>query len=166
MGRRIVLFLSVCTFLLSCSNQNTTALSPSEYVPITGSYSEEGLSGTVLLYDSKALILTLDGAIQRSLLANRGLIAAEDQVDSTRLSLVAAKSQFELKFRPSANVGFGKHSTSGSNKEYGTGLTIDKRFETGTSVSVTPRLDRVSGSYQSGVDVSLSQPLLLGTDRE
>ena len=166
MGRRIVLFLSVCTFLLSCSNQNTTALSPSEYVPITGSYSEEGLSGTVLLDDSKALILTLDGAIQRSLLANRGLIAAEDQVDSTRLSLVAAKSQFELKFRPSANVGFGKHSTSGSNKEYGTGLTIDKRFETGTSVSVTPRLDRVSGSYQSGVDVSLSQPLLLGTDRE
>ncbi|MDP7008263.1 MAG: TolC family protein [Phycisphaerales bacterium] len=135
-------------------------------MPITGSYSEEGLSGTVLLDDSKALILTLDGAIQRSLIANRGLIAAEDQVDSTRLSLVAAESQFELKFRPNANVGFGKHSSDGTDEQYGAGLTIDKRFETGTSVAVTPRFDKVSSGYQSGVDVSLRQPLLLGTNKE
>ena len=116
--------------------------------------------------DNTLLQLTLDDAIHRSLVANRGLIAAGDQVDSSRLSLVAAESQFELKFRPNATVGFGKHSTSGTNEQYGAGLTIDKRFESGTTAAVTPRLDKVSNGYQSGVDLSLTKPLLLGSDRE
>jgi outer membrane protein TolC len=113
-----------------------------------------------------AIILTLDAAIERSLIANRGLITVAEQVDFSRLSLVAAESQFELKFRPNANVGFGEHSNSGTNEQYGVGLTIDKRFESGTTIAATPRLDKVSGGYMNGVDLSLSQPLLLGNNRE
>ena len=162
---------SVCILLLasiaSCTQKQTTAVvgdnSPLIGTPIPPAQStiEE-----VIASQDQLLVLTLDGAIDRALVANRGLIAAGDQIDSSRLSLVAAESQFELKFRPNANVGFGKHSSNGTNEEYGVGLTIDKRFETGTSVAVTPRLDKVSGGYQSGVDVTLSQPLLLGTNRE
>jgi outer membrane protein len=153
--------------IASCT-QNQLTVVDADNNPLIGSSFQHTqlLTEEVLVVIDEVLVLTLDRAIDRALVANRGLIAAGDQVDSSRLSLVAAESQFELKFRPNANVGFGKHSSNGTNEEYGAGLTIDKRFETGTSVAVTPRLDKVSGGYQSGVDVTLSQPLLLGTDRE
>jgi outer membrane protein len=111
-------------------------------------------------------VLTLETAIDRALVANRGLISVGEQVDSSRLSLVAAESQFELKFKPRANAGFGDHSTNGVEEKYGAGLTIDKRFESGTTLAVTPRVDRVEGGFQQGADVSLTQPLLLGTSSE
>ena len=112
------------------------------------------------------LLLTLEDAIERALVANRGLLTAGERVDVSRLSLVSAESQFELKFKPNANVGFGKHSTNGVEEKYGAGLTMDKRFESGTSLAITPRVDRVDGGFQSGVDVSLRQPLFLGSDTE
>ncbi|MBC8202371.1 MAG: TolC family protein [Planctomycetes bacterium] len=162
---------TVCILLLlvlaSCKQTQTVDMQ-GDTTSLLGSTIERSQSTTedFIVERDEVLILTLDRAIDRALVANRGLIAAGDQVDSSRLSLVAAESQFELKFRPRASVGFGKHSTNGTNEEYGAGLTIDKRFETGTSVAVTPRVDKVSGGYQSGVDVTLSQPLLLGTDQE
>ena len=161
----VTIFLIGC--IASCT-QNQLTVVDADNNPLIGSSFQHTqlLTEEVLVVIDEVLVLTLDRAIDRALVANRGLIAAGDQVDSSRLSLVAAESQFELKFRPNANVGFGKHSSNGTNEEYGAGLTIDKRFETGTSVAVTPRLDKVSGGYQSGVDVTLSQPLLLGTDRE
>ncbi len=161
----VTIFLIGC--IASCT-QNQLTVVDADNNPLIGSSFQHTqlLTEDVLVVIDEVLVLTLDRAIDRALVANRGLIAAGDQVDSSRLSLVAAESQFELKFRPNANVGFGKHSSNGTNEEYGAGLTIDKRFETGTSVAVTPRLDKVSGGYQSGVDVTLSQPLLLGTDRE
>ena len=166
MARTSISFL-LLTAITGCAQNQIPALA-GENKPLIGKTVQLSQSTIedVIAEPNKILVLTLEGAIDRALVANRGLIAAGDQVDSSRLSLVAAESQFELKLRPNANVGFGKHSSNGTNEEYGAGLTIDKRFETGTSVAVTPRLDKVSGGYQSGVDVTLSQPLLLGTDRE
>ena len=161
-------FLSCLLIFLAGCTQESQVVSSSFNEPLVGTLISTGPTHfeNITIVEEQVLVLTLEDAIQRALVANRGLIASEDRVDSSRLSLVAARSQFELKFRPSANVGLGKHSSSGTNEQYGAGLRIDKRFETGTSVSLTPRLDKVSGGYQSGVDVSLSQPLLLGTDRE
>ena len=157
----------ILTLLMSCSqNQSVSVISEDTSLIGTVVQSSQIETEAHVPLQNGVLVLTLEGAIDRALVANRGLIASGDQVDSSRLSLVAAESQFELKFRPNANVGFGKHSTNGTNEEYGAGLTFDKRFETGTSVAVTPRVDKVSGGYQSGVDVTLSQPLLLGTNRE
>ena len=167
MARALTTIVCFSILFAGCAQQYpSTEFSSSE--TLIGKTLPEAIEATQLVVVAKdiSIRLTLDAAIGRALLANRGLIAAGDQVDVSRLSIVIAQSQFELKFRPNATVGFGKHSSSGTNEQYGAGLTIEKRFETGTAISITPRLDHVASGYQSGVDVSLTQPLLLGTDSE
>jgi len=167
MARALTTIVCFSILFAGCAQQHpSTEFSSSE--TLIGKTLPEAIEATQLVVVAKdiSIRLTLDAAIGRALLANRGLIAAGDQVDVSRLSIVIAQSQFELKFRPNATVGFGKHSSSGTNEQYGAGLTIEKRFETGTAISITPRLDHVASGYQSGVDVSLTQPLLLGTDSE
>ena len=167
MARALTTIVCFSILFAGCAQQHpSTEFSSSE--TLIGKTLPEAIEATQLVVVAKdiPIRLTLDAAIGRALLANRGLIAAGDQVDVSRLSIVIAQSQFELKFRPNATVGFGKHSSSGTNEQYGAGLTIEKRFETGTAISITPRLDHVASGYRSGVDVSLTQPLLLGTDSE
>ena len=162
------LFFLIPLLLMSCVSS-----SPFERIS-TPSFSEIEAVGIVPFKDEEAqelqvhitLKLTLEKAIALALRANRGLLSVEEQVDYSRLSLLAAKSKFEIKFKPKANAGFGKHSTDGIERKYGAGLTIDKRFESGSSLAVTPRVDRLDGGFQSGVDVSLRQPLFLGSNSE
>ena len=167
MARALTTIVCFSILFAGCAQQHpSTEFSSSE--TLIGKTLPEAIEATQLVVVAKdiSIRLTLDAAIGRALLANRGLIAAGDQVDVSRLSIVIAQSQFELKLRPNATVGFGKHSSSGTNEQYGAGLTIEKRFEAGTAISLTPRLDQVASGYQSGVDVSITQPLLLGTDSE
>jgi outer membrane protein len=167
MARALTTIVCFSILFAGCAQQHpSTEFSSSE--TLIGKTLPEAIEATQLVVVAKdiPIRLTLDAAIGRALLANRGLIAAGDQVDVSRLSIVIAQSQFELKLRPNATVGFGKHSSSGTNEQYGAGLTIEKRFEAGTAISLTPRLDQVASGYQSGVDVSITQPLLLGTDSE
>lgn len=162
-----LLCTGVISVLSSCSSNSPFDIASSRDVelepPKQNSVEFQEVSVPI---ETDTLVLTLEDAIERSLVANRGLLSAEEKMDVSRLSLVSAESQFELKFKPNANVGFGKHSTNGVEEKYGGGLTMDKRFESGTSLAITPRVDRVDGGFQSGVDVSLRQPLFLGSDKE
>lgn len=110
--------------------------------------------------------LTLEEAINRALEANRSVLDARDNVESSRLSIVAAKSDFELKIFPLAEAGFTDSSDEDIEENVGGGVALEKRFSTGTAVSVEPSMTRNDDLYETRVDTSLSQPLLRGRDRE
>ena len=51
------------------------------------------------------LSLTLDQAISLALSANRSLLASANGLENQELSLVAARSQFDVQIRPRSDVG-------------------------------------------------------------
>lgn len=111
-------------------------------------------------------VLTLEQTINRALDANRGVLGAKDGVESARLSLVSAESEFELKFFPLAEAGFTDGTDEESEERFGAGLSVQKKFSTGTLVTLEPTFQKIGDPYQTRVDSSLSQPLLRGLDRE
>ncbi len=116
-----------------------------------------------------ARALTLEQAINRALMANRGLLNARDRMETAELSLVQAESEFELKFIPRGEAGaVGDFEGATETQErYGAGLEMRQRFATfGTVVSVEPNVQRIGDFYRSGVDTTLTQPLLRGLNRE
>lgn len=110
--------------------------------------------------------LTLETAVNRALQANRGLADAMDQVEGTRLSLVSAESEFELKIFPGAEAGITGAGGEGSDEILGAGISLQKRFARGTDINVSPNMRKIGDTYQTAVDTSLTQPLLRGIDRE
>jgi outer membrane protein len=110
--------------------------------------------------------LTLETAVNRALEANRGVADSIDQVQGTRLSLVSAESEFELKIFPGAEAGITGASGEGSDEILGAGISLQKRFARGTDINVSPNMQKMGDMYQTGVDTSLTQPLLRGIDRE
>ena len=111
-------------------------------------------------------ILELEEAINRALEANRSILDAQDGVESARLSIVSAESEFELKFFPLAEVGFTDGSEEDAEENFGTGVAIQKKFSYGTVATLEPNIQRTGDAYESGVNSSIFQPLLRGRDRE
>ena len=110
--------------------------------------------------------LPLEDAINRALEANRGLADAVDNVEGARLSLVAAEYEFELQIFPRGHAGLTGTSGEGPDETLGAGISLEKKFATGTKVSITPNIQKTGDIYQSGIDTGLVQPLLQGITRE
>ena len=126
----------------------TAALHP---VPVTtASYPDESPTEAVLHF-------TLEGAINRALTANRTIAAAIDNLSHSEYSLVAARADFELRIIPEVYLDLAK-----GEKDYGAAVTLDKKLATGTRVSVSPIIQKAGEAYETGVDVTLTQPLLRG----
>jgi outer membrane protein TolC len=111
-------------------------------------------------------ILTLEEAINRALEANRIILDVRDGVERARLSIFSAESDFELKFIPLAEAGFTDDSEDAAEENYGAGISVQKKFSTGTYVTLEPNASRSGDIYQTRIDSSLSQPLLRGLSRE
>lgn len=110
--------------------------------------------------------LTLEEAINLALEANRNILDARDGVESARLSIVSAESDFELKFFPVGEAGFTDGSDEDAEESFGAGVGIQKRLPVGTLVTLEPNVQKTAGTYQTRVDASLFQPLLRGLNRE
>jgi outer membrane protein len=110
--------------------------------------------------------LELEEAINRALEANRGILDARDGVESTRLSLVSAESEFELKFFPLAEAGYTDGSEEDGEENFGAGVSVQKKFSYGTIATLEPNVRRTDNDYQSRLVSSISQPLLRGRDPE
>jgi outer membrane protein len=118
------------------------------------------------LKKTKKKKLTLEAAINRALKANRGLSDVMDQVEGTRLSLVAAESEFELKIVPAGEAGITGDSEEGSSDSLGAGISLQKQFDVGTDIMITPKTRKTDDLYNTGVDTRLIQPLLRGFGKE
>ena len=118
------------------------------------------------LKKSKKLKFSLESAINRALKANRGIKDVMDQVEGAHLSLVAADSEFELKIVPSGEARATGYSDEGSINTLGAGVSLQKKFDIGTDISITPKTQKTDDLYNTGVDTKLSQPLLRGFGKE
>ena len=108
-------------------------------------------------YADDILHFTLEEAINRALTANRSIANALDQVAQTRFSLVSSRADFELKIIPEVYLDLAK-----GRKDYGAALSLDKKLSTGTGLLISPFIQRVGETYETGMDILLTQPLLRG----
>lgn len=112
------------------------------------------------------LRLTLAEAINRALAANRNLANSQDNLESARLGIVVAESDFELKIYPQAGVSFNAADSDSGASTYALGIKLEKKFSSGTRASVSPVVSVAGDTYKSGLDMRLTQPLFRGTNQE
>jgi outer membrane protein len=110
--------------------------------------------------------LTLEAAINQALEANRGIRDVIDQVEGARLSLFAVESEFELKIIPAGEARITGDSDEGSTDSLGAGISLQKKFDVGTDIIITPKTRKTDDIYNTGVDTRLIQPLLRGFGKE
>lgn len=114
----------------------------------------------------KASPLTLAEVIHLALRDNRSLINSTYGVEGQKLSLGAARSEFELKLFPQATL-----SATDEVRRIGGGVTLEKKFGPGAIASVSPEVFRDDGTnnddaYGSQLGISLTIPLLRGFGSE
>ena len=118
------------------------------------------------LNKTKKKKLTLEAAINRALEANRGLRDVMDQVEGAHLSLVAVEYEFELQIVPAGEARITGDSDEGSADSLGAGISLQKKFDVGTDIMITPQTRKTDDLYNTGVDTRLFQPLLRGFGKE
>jgi outer membrane protein TolC len=106
--------------------------------------------------DAGIIHLTLEQAINRALVLNRGIQIELENLLDAQFSLTATRSDFQFKVQPHLFTNFSK------DKGLGGGLVLSKKFPFGTTLSINPNVQKTSGEYESGLDIYLTQPLLKG----
>jgi len=103
------------------------------------------------------LSLTLDEAIHRALSANRTIRNTALGLESQKLSIESALSEFELKIAPSASAGV----TDGE-KKIGTGISLGKKNQYGIKALIIPSINKndVEKDFYGEVAFSLAIPLI------
>ncbi len=112
-------------------------------------------------FGDKVICMTLEDAISLALRANRNLCRSAAGLESQRLSLSSAWSEFDVKLRPSADAGY-----SDDTESFGAGLSLEKKFDTGVRASLDPNIGKSDGLYSGKIGISLSIPLLRGLGRK
>jgi len=117
--------------------------------------------GEVAGGDDGVLSLTLEDAVNIALTGNRSLIMSRRGLKDSRLSVVSAKSDFDVKIYPAATA----QATGGeafTSETLGLGVSLEKKFATGSRLSVTSAVASLDGDEGSSVDISFEQPLFRG----
>ncbi|MDY6987890.1 MAG: TolC family protein [Thermodesulfobacteriota bacterium] len=113
--------------------------------------------------ENGTISLTLEEAINLALEANRNLLVSTSNLESQRLFLTSAQSEFELKLVPTV--------TGDAREDYksiGSEISLDKKLKIGPRATLTPGIG-VSGAddrYSGKTALSLEMPLLRGFGRE
>ncbi len=114
--------------------------------------------------DHNILFVTLEHAINLALQANRNILSSGYSLQSQRLSLSSAQSEFELKIVPTANAGIGGGGSDSQN--VGVGFSVQKKLHPGTVISTGPEINKSDDIYDTRVGISITQPLLRGYGKE
>ena len=114
--------------------------------------------------DAATISLALEGAINRVQAVNRGLLTSRYGMESQKISLESARSEFELKIVPSTSIGISGEGSE-TDESVGAGIGFRKKFEWGTNISVTPGIFK-NDEYASGIWTSVQQPLLRNFGKE
>lgn len=126
------------------------------------SYSQEAtpsISGEKFS-DNPETLLTLEQAINRALNANRTIKNARYRSESQEHLLDSAASEFEFKFVPSISTGIRGNGFDGNENNIDIGFVLQKKFITGTKVTVGPSMRRTESGYNTRFGMSMVQPLL------
>ncbi len=107
--------------------------------------------------ENNVISLNIEEAINLALEANRTLLNSASGVETQKLFLHTAESEFDVKIRPSANAGI-----SDAAGTLGAGISLEKKFRTGTKVSVSPYIGKSEDEYSGTFGISFEVPLLRG----
>lgn len=105
----------------------------------------------------EAIHLTLKQAIDLALKANRTLVGSAHNLETQKLSLDIAQSQFDIKLTPSTRA-----AISDGGERLGAGVSFKKKFTTGPEAAITPGFERSDDEYTGNVGLSLDIPLFRG----
>jgi len=89
-------------------------------------------------------------------------------VKSIKLSLRPAEAEFELKILPQAqyNISQDSQTNQANQSNSQVGLQFQKKFQTGTIISVIPSIQQTPDGYKTEIPFFLTQPLLRGLSPE
>jgi len=116
-----------------------------------------GFTTDLQAQENNVISLNLEEAISLALEANRSLLNSASSVENQKLSLHTAESEFDVKIRPSANAGI-----SDAAGTLGAGMSLEKKFQMGTKVSVSPYIGKSEDEYSGTLGISFEVPLLKG----
>jgi outer membrane protein len=127
----------------------------------TNNHSTQSISTAGQLAQSQVISLTLSRAIALAMQLNRNITTSSRGLESQKLSVVSAWSNFDYKIVPGASLGLAG-GNSGTGNDYNLGLAVQKKFVAGTQISVGPTVGKVGDSYRTNMGIAIQQPLLRG----
>lgn len=112
------------------------------------------------------VVLTLETSLPRALNYNRQILNTQDGIVKADYQVSIAYSEFDLRIRPNADAGYVGGGSVGSGPSYGLGAEFYKKLPQGTTISVSPLLQKAAKSFSSILNSRITQPLLRGFGRE
>jgi len=109
---------------------------------------------------------TLEEAIERALCCNRSLQISFNNIENALLGIDISFTDFEYKFAPILQTGYGEGKLDGHGYKYGGGLEFSKKFFHGTSMHVKPQVYSTDGKWCTDVNARLTVPVLRGFGEE
>lgn len=142
------LFIAILLVLLLGINSKTT-------FSLSNEDAEESVKTT-----QPSIVLTLEKAIERTLLYNRNLHNAALGVQDSQLNLAVANADFDVKISPLSSLGY--TSDEAETTLWQVGGNISQKHSTGISLDIQPNTQYTGNNFISGLGVSLNMPLLRG----
>ena len=107
--------------------------------------------------DKNIIKLTLDDALMLALKVNRTLVGSTYSLESQKLSLDSALSQFDVRIAPSTLAGI-----SDVQETLGAGVSFKKKFSIGPEAAISPGVELSNSEYTEKIGLSLEIPLFRG----
>ena len=114
---------------------------------------------------SVPMTLTLKQSVDLALLNNRNITSSKFSAESQQYSVTAAKSDFDVKVIPGVNASFNDGRFIGG-RNIGAGVAIQKKLETGATVSLSPTVTVMDQQYWNNVRLTVEQPLFKGFGKD
>ncbi len=105
---------------------------------------------------------TLEEAIERALVCNRSLLNSASMAENALLGIDISQTDFDYKFAPTLQTGYGEGRLDGKGYKYGGGLDFSKKFFHGTTIRVKPEVVSTGGQWCTDVNARLTVPVLRG----
>lgn len=110
--------------------------------------------------------LTITSAISQALNANRQLLASVEALSSAQYGIDLANAEFQISYTPVGQTGFIGGDRGKPAWTIGGGISTQKKFTSGTSLSITPSITKTGNRYLTEIEMGIEQPLLRGLGKE
>lgn len=124
------------------------------------------MTGGIQIHGEEPLLLDLTTSISQALNCNRQLLGTLDQLTYAHYGVELAESEFNVQISPNGRAGYVGGGHAGNGLSIGGGVDVNKKFKTGTQVSIGPTILKTVDHYHTEVRAKVSQPLLRGLGSE
>ena len=124
------------------------------------------LARGIQIHGEEPLFLDLTTSISQALNCNRQLLGTLDQLTYAHYGVELAESEFNVQIVPNGRAGYVGGGHAGTGWSVGGGVDVNKKFKTGTQLSIGPTILKTVDHYHTEVRAKVSQPLLRGLGSE